>query len=72
MKTFLICLLFSAFIVALFFFASSCTSYHIMAVQDYKKVNGKWVKYGQPRAMPDTLTTVHAFVWIKGKQVYPY
>lgn len=71
MKTLFICLLFSACIVLLFLFAS-CKQYKILAVQDYKKVNGKWVSYGQPRAMPDTITTVHAFVWIKGKKIYPY
>lgn len=52
---------------------TSCKPYKILAVQDFKKdETGKWVKTGTPHIMPDTITTIHAYVWIKGSQVYPY
>lgn len=52
-------------ITALLF--SCSTPYRIQTVQDYKLVNGKWVKYGQPYTMPDTITIVHAYSWKKGR-----
>lgn len=52
---------------------ASCKPYKILAVQDFKKdETGKWVKTGTPHIMPDTITYIHAYVWIKGNQVYPY
>lgn len=52
---------------------SSCTTYKIAAVQDYvKDKNGKLHKVGTPHIVPSNIDTIHAFIWVKGNQIYPY
>lgn len=50
----------------------SCQSSRVIIVQDYKKVGDRWIKSGQPYAMPDTVKLIHAFNWIKSEKLYPY
>jgi hypothetical protein len=59
-------------ILACMLLMAACTTQKALTVQDYQKVNGKWIPLGQPHILPDSVTTVHIYSWMKGKHIYAY
>lgn len=51
---------------------AACSTPKVLTVQDYEKINGKWVPSGEPHILPDSVTTVHIYSWISGKHIYGY